>query len=68
METVNSSNISAVGYDSQCDIMHVKFNNGSVYAYFNVPENIFYDLVHANSPGSYHHSFVKYRYKYARIV
>ena len=37
MTSVTSSNLSAVGYDKSTQIMHIRFNSGRLYAYYDVP-------------------------------
>ena len=34
MVSVSSSNLSAVGYDSTSETMHIRFNSGRLYAYY----------------------------------
>jgi len=59
MISVSSSNLSAVGYDKSTMTMHIRFNSGRLYAYFNVPENVYRELMSAGSHGSYFNSFIK---------
>lgn len=65
MQPVRSSNISSVGYDN--GLMHIRFNSGGVYAYYNVPQTVYNGLISAASVGSYFHSFVKGRYGDTKI-
>ncbi|NAT79109.1 KTSC domain-containing protein [Dickeya fangzhongdai] len=51
--TVNSSNLSSVGYDEESQTLEVEFNHGGIYQYYNVPENIYTDLMGAGSVGSF---------------
>jgi len=59
MTPVASSQIAAVGYGAKSRELRVEFNNGALYAYSGVPENVYQNLAHAASPGSYFHSAVK---------
>lgn len=43
--SVASSNISAVGYDEQFETLEVEFLNGSIYQYYNVPRNLYEQLM-----------------------
>jgi hypothetical protein len=56
---VSSSNLASVGYDAQTEILEIEFLNGSVYQYFNVPENIHSGLMNAASHGSYFAAHIK---------
>ncbi len=38
MESVSLSNVNSVGYDYSEDIVYVKFLNGSMYRYYDVPK------------------------------
>ena len=38
---VSSSTVSAVGYDETSNTLGVRFNNGSEYHYFGVPQDVF---------------------------
>lgn len=68
MKTVNSSNLAAVGYDSNSQIMRVEFNNGGIYEYYNVPQEKYEELIVASSVGSYfHHNIKNGGYKFSKI-
>lgn len=65
MKPVISSNLARVGYEN--GILHIEFNSGSLYAYYNVPERIYEGLMSASSHGSYFHANIKGIYDYERI-
>ncbi len=67
MTSVTSSNLSAVGYDKSTQIMHIRFNSGRLYAYYDVPENVYCELMSASSHGSYFNSVIKGCYGDTRI-
>ena len=67
MIQVSSSNILAVGYDADNQIVHVQFLNGSEYIYKGVPRHEFDGLLNAPSVGSYLHRNYKNIYPYERI-
>lgn len=66
MQPVSSSNIAAVGYDSDNQTVYVQFLNGSTYAYKGVPEHEFENLRTAPSVGSYINRNYKNVYPYER--
>ena len=66
-QPVSSSNIRAIGYDSESNMLEIEFRSGGVYQYFGVPEPIYNELMHASSHGSYFHRYVKDRYRWAKI-
>jgi len=66
MQPVSSSNIAAVGYDTDSQMVYVQFLNGSTYAYKGVPEHEFENLRTAPSVGSYLNRNYKNVYPYER--
>lgn len=45
LKPVKSSNIEAVGYDTETQELQVQFKGGSIYAYDSVPEEIHLELL-----------------------
>ncbi len=43
-ESVQSSMIASLGYESNTSTLEVEFNSGAVWQYFDVPESIYYDM------------------------
>ncbi|WP_376789330.1 KTSC domain-containing protein [Thermoflexus sp.] len=62
---VDSSMISAVRYDAERGILEVAFNKG-VYLYFGVPQEIFEELLRADSKGRYMRQHIIDRYPWIR--
>jgi hypothetical protein len=52
---VNSSNLVTVGYDSASRVLEVEFQSGNIYQYLDVPEEIYQDLMTADSKGQFFH-------------
>ena len=52
-QSVTSSNLASVGYDAANEILEVEFKHGGVYQYFGVPENVYDELMNADSHGQY---------------
>lgn len=67
MMNVSSSNVMAIGYDSERQEAFVRFLNGSLYVYYGVPAVAFDGLRAAQSIGSYLHRNFKNVYAYERI-
>ena len=65
MIPVSSSNISAIGYEN--GTLRVRFNDGSEYDYYGVPENIYNDFLDSASKGSFLHQNLKGKYQYAKL-
>ena len=67
-QNVSSSNLRSVGYDAQSQILEIEFRNGRVYQYYEVPQDIYKDLMTAASKGSYFNDVIKDAYNTARSV
>ncbi len=63
IKSVNSSAISAVGYDPQSGIMSITFKQGKTYDFCGVPQHIYDGLISAGSVGSYYNSNIRDRYQ-----
>jgi len=68
MIPVSSSNVESIGYDEATQCLRVKFLNGSLYEYRNVPIMEFEALRCAPSVGSYLNAGIKKSYPCERIA
>ncbi|WP_433625853.1 KTSC domain-containing protein [Halomicrococcus sp. NG-SE-24] len=64
---VASSNLASVGYEPEEEVLEIAFRSGGVYRYFDVPDDVYRDLLSARSHGSYFHENVRDQYEYRRI-
>lgn len=55
---VDSSMLSAVGFDASIGELEAVFTDGAVWRYRNVPERVYRELLAADSKGSYMRDFV----------
>lgn len=65
--SVSSSNLAAIGYDENTEILEVEFLNGSVYEYRNVPLVIYQELMAAPSHGSFFNREIRLSFPYEKI-
>ena len=65
--SVSSCNISSIGYDHSRETLEVEFLNGSIYQYFNVPDDIYEKLKGASEKGRFLHAYIKNAYLYSRV-
>ncbi len=65
--SVPSSNIRSIGYDKESTTLEVEFTSGDVYQYFNVPEHLYQQFLHASSPGQFLNDNIRYNYRYQKI-
>lgn len=64
---VASSNIASIGYDKATETLEVEFLNGSIYQYYNVPQNMYEQLIQEGSKGRFLNTYIKNAYPYSRV-
>lgn len=65
---VDSSMVSAVGYDDENDILYVEFlDTGNIYAYHNVPLKVFDGMLKSSSIGNYVRNEIISTYAYEKV-
>lgn len=64
---VNSSNVEAVGYDSENNAIYVRFLSGDTYVYSGADQGTFEELLNADSVGSYLNRVIKPNYGYSKL-
>jgi hypothetical protein len=66
-QSVESSNLASVGYNEEKQILEVEFKHGGVYQYFDVPENVYKELMNADSHGKYFSANIRHDYEYQKL-
>ena len=64
---VSSSNIAAIGYDEDIQVLELEFTNGSVYQYSSVPPAEHDGIMNADSKGKYLHANIKKLYPFVKL-
>ncbi len=67
MIKLKSTNLKAVEYNKIQKTLIVKFKSGLSYIYFDVPNEIYTNLLNAESKGKYFHTHIKGVYGYSKI-
>jgi hypothetical protein len=67
MQFVQSSNIYAIGYDSENGTLTIEFKDSSIYEYYEVPEYVYNELMSASSHGKYAHQNIYSIYRQNRV-
>jgi hypothetical protein len=62
-----SSNVARISYEEKSSTLEVEFHNGSIYQYYDVPEQIWEAFKAADSKGQFIHQNLKGQYRYARV-
>ena len=67
MVPVSSSQISEIGYDAETQKAQVRFNNGSLYEYDDVPKSTIDAVIGADSVGRAFNLLMKFGFNYRRL-
>lgn len=67
MKKVQSSIINEIGYDSETEILTIKFNGGKTYVYKNVPKEKALAVMESESIGKAFHAEIKGQYEAAPV-
>ncbi|HGE72530.1 TPA: KTSC domain-containing protein [Candidatus Poribacteria bacterium] len=67
LTTVESSMIHAVGYDPDTQTLEVVFNSGKAFQYYDVPPEVYEELMSAKSKGHYMRNFIIDVYEWAPL-
>jgi hypothetical protein len=59
MQTVESSAVARIGYDAELEEAFVEFLGGDLYVYEGVPADVFEELAHAESKGTFVNAVIK---------
>lgn len=65
-QQVASSNIAAVAYDAEKQILGVQFHRSGIYHYEGVPADVHESLLNADSVGKYFIANIKNAYPYTK--
>ena len=66
-QAIESTSIRSIGYEPINSILEVEFKNGGIYQYFNVPPDVYEELMNTESHGIYFHENIKEIYQYAKV-
>lgn len=68
MEFVDSSNIEAIGYDSDNQELHVRFlKSGETYVYYSVDEWVYQEFMQADSKGIYLNTNIRNAFQCSKL-
>lgn len=73
MQQVESSQIAAVGYDSESKVLRIRFkpkdetDAAPEYDYFDVPESVHADMMKSKSVGSFHYKHIRDVFRYQKL-
>ena len=61
-----STAIAEIDYDEWEEILTVRFTDGLVYTYWNVPAEVYAEFLYASSAGTYFNANIRDNYNYRR--
>lgn len=64
---VSSSAISSVGYDPKAKTLELEFSSGGVYDYYEVPPEVYAELMAAESKGQFISERIRGQYRSERV-
>lgn len=64
---VASTNIASIGYDVSTETLEIEFLSGAIYQYYNVPNNMYEQLMQEGSKGRFLNTYIKNAYPYSRV-
>lgn len=69
-KTLESASIYKIGYNKKTLVLTVTFRNKKVYEYYDVPEELAFDVINAKSVGGALAQYVKsdYEYKHTKTL
>lgn len=65
MIKVASGHIYSIGYEN--NTLYISFDEGGLYAYYNVPQDVYSNLMKAFSKGEFFHNNIKNVYDYEKL-
>jgi hypothetical protein len=64
---LQSTSLNAATYQGEYAFLELEFRNGAIYRYLGVPEQIYQELLSAESKGQYFHQHIRNRFPYTKI-
>ncbi|WP_207510370.1 KTSC domain-containing protein [Longitalea luteola] len=62
-----SATVAKIGYERSNASLEVEFHNGTVYQYFDVPEQIWEAFKASSSKGQFLNDIIKGQFRYSRV-
>ena len=66
--SVPSSTLAAVAYSCQGSLLDLEFCDGSLYRFFEVPEDCFQQFMASDSKGRYFNNNIRNRFRYQQLA
>ena len=63
----DSSVLAGAAYDLEHSMLQLRFRNGSMYGYFDVPLSAWEALIAADSKGTFFHRAIRGNFRYLRM-
>ena len=66
-QPVESTVLASVGYDAKARVLEIEFHSGAIYRYLEVPEEIFRQLLAAESKGNFFGKNIRDKFRSERV-
>ncbi len=67
-QPVNAATIRSIGYDEATQTLEIEFTNGGVYQYYELPKEVYEQMMKSASLGRFFLFEVKGGYQYAKVA
>ncbi len=64
---VVATTIKRMGYDTSTQTMAIEFKSDTLYHYYNVPKQVYLDMLNSESIGSFLAKEIKDKYKFEKV-
>ena len=64
---LQSTSLNAATYQDQRGFLELEFRSGAIYRYIGVPEQVYQELLSAESKGRYFNQHIRNRFSYVKI-
>lgn len=67
MKLIESTNLNEIGYDTETQTLYIRFHDGGLYSYKEVPADVWEAFELANSKGRFFYKAIKGRFDFTKI-
>jgi hypothetical protein len=64
---LDSKTLAWVGYSPEWKMLELGFRTGRIYEYYDVPRNVFQELLTSESKGAFFNLQIRNRFRYRRV-
>jgi KTSC domain len=65
---LDSTTLTSAAYDPASQVLSLRFRSSAVYCYFDVPTVVYYDLLAAESKGSFFNRNIRRQFRHQKLA